>query len=154
MLAVVILASALLLLTNSWNSAFLRVRKTQNQFEVAALLERKMTEIEIQYRGKPISEIREEDSGDFGSEYPQYGWRMESQNLELPDMGAILSAGEGQDEMMAGILKQVFEGLAKAIKEVTVIVIRKDAKPNPLEYSVTTYFIEYDKDVQIGMPGG
>lgn len=153
LLAVVILASALLLLTNSWNSSYLRLRKTQNQFEVAALLERKMTEIEIEYRGKSVDEISEEKSGDFGKEYPQYEWRMESKKLEIPDISATMAAQDGgANPLLQSVIKQLTEGLSKSIKEVTVVVINKNAKPEPLEYSVTTYFIDYNKELNFGVP--
>ncbi|MEZ0391519.1 MAG: prepilin-type N-terminal cleavage/methylation domain-containing protein [Pseudobdellovibrionaceae bacterium] len=155
MLAVVILATALLLLTNSWSSSFLRVRKTQIQFEVTALLERKMTEIELKYRGKSVDEIPEEESEDFGSEYPQYSWKLSSKKLEIPDVSATLASQEGgAGDFMISVVKQMTEALSKSIKEVTVTVIKKDAKPKPIEYSVTTYFIDYDKDIQFGMPTG
>lgn len=155
MLAVVILASALLLLTNSWSASFLRVRKTQQQFEIAALLERKMTDIEIEYRGKSLDEIPDEKGDDFGKDYPQYAWKMTSKPLEIPDISATLASKDGGvDQFTVTIVKQLTEGLSKAIKEVTVTVILKNAKPKPLEYSVTTYFVDYDKDLPLGVPTG
>jgi general secretion pathway protein I len=155
LLAVVILASALLLLSNSWNSSYLRLRKTQNQFEVAALLERKMTELEIEYRGKSVDEIKEEDSGDFGDEAPQYDWRMESKKLEIPDISSTLAAQDGgANTFMTSVVKQLTEGLSKSVKEVTVYVINKNAKPKPIEYSITTYFVDYNKELQFGVPTG
>ncbi|PIS09726.1 MAG: general secretion pathway protein GspI [Bdellovibrio sp. CG10_big_fil_rev_8_21_14_0_10_47_8] len=156
LLAVVILATALLLLNNSWSGSFLRIRKTQQQFEVAALLERKITDIQLEYRGKSLDEIPEERSDDFGQEYPQYSWKMKSKKLEIPDISSTLTAQEGgADVLLMSVVKQLTEGLSKAIKEVTVTVIYKTPnKGKPLEYSVTTYFIDYDKDIQMGMPSG
>jgi general secretion pathway protein I len=155
LLAVVILASALLLLTNSWNSSYLRLRKTQNQFEVAALLERKMTEIEIEYRGKSVDEIEEEKEGDFGKDYPQYAWKMTSKKLEIPDISSTMAAQDGgANQFLMSVVKQLTDGLSKAIKEVTVTVINNNAKPKPIEYSVTTYFVDYNKELQFGVPTG
>ena len=73
-IAMVILSSGLLLLANSWSGSFMRVRKTQLSTEVSALLERKMTEVEMEYTGKPLESIPEEKEDDFGSEYAQYSW--------------------------------------------------------------------------------
>jgi len=154
MLAVVILSSALLLLTNSWGGSYLRIRKTQRQFEVAALLERKMTDVELEYRGKSLDEIQDERGPeDIGEEYPQYQWKMTSKKLELPDISATLSAQEGgADAFMIMVVKQLSEGLSKAVKEVTVTIILTEDKQKPLEYSVTTYFVDFDKELQMGMP--
>jgi len=156
LLAVVILSTALLLLTNSWAGSYLRIRKTQRQFEVAALLERKMTDIEIEYRGKSIDEIPDEKSEEeIGEEYPQYRWKMTSKKLELPDISSTMAAQEGgANAFMVGIVKQLSEGLSKAIKEVTVTLIYKEDKQKPLQYSVTTYFVDFDKELPMGMPTG
>jgi len=153
--AVVILSTALLLLSNSWSSSSLRVRKTQQQFEAAALLERKMTEIELEYRGKSIDEIPDDKNDNFGDDYPQYSWKMESHKLEIPDVSATLaSQSGGVDQFTLTVIKQLTDGLSKAIKEVTVTVILAVPKGKPLEYSVTTYFVDFDKNIGLGMPGG
>ena len=51
------------------------------------------------------------------------------------------------------LIKQLTEGLSKAVKEVTVTVIFKGGK-KPQEYSVTTYFVDYDREFQMGVPSG
>lgn len=156
LLAMVILSSALLLLTNSWSSSFLRVRKTQQQFEVATLLERKMTEVEIEFKGKSLDEIPEEKSDNFGDKYPQYSWKLNSKKLEIPDLSSLLGGDDGggnNQKMMMSLVKQMARR-SKAIKEVTVTVTFKPAKGKPLEYSVTQYFVDYDKEINFGMPTG
>ena len=133
----------------------MRVRKTQLSTEVAALLERKMVEIEIQYAGKSVDSIPEEQADDFGSEYPQYSWKMSSRELEVPDFTASLTAQSGgADQMTLTIMKSLIEHLQKSVKEVKVTVVYKGAK-KPLEFSATQYFIDYDKPITPpGMPTG
>lgn len=153
MIAMMIMAAAILLLANSWSGAFMRVKKTQLSFEISSLLERKMVEIETKYRGKPLDEISEEEEGDFGEDYPQYAWKLSSKKLEFPDLSASLIAREGgADQMLTNIIHQLSEQISKSVKEVTVTVIYKQPKKN-LEYSLTTYFVDYDKELNLGMPG-
>lgn len=153
-LAMVILSSGLLLLANSWGSSFGFVRKTQLSTEVSALLERKMAEIEIEYTGKSLDSIPEEKEDDFGSEYPQYSWKMTSKEFEVPDISATLTAqAGGADEMALMLMKTLTEHLSKTIKEVKVSVIYKGAK-KPLEFSATQYFVDYDKEIPMpSVPG-
>ncbi|WP_295904267.1 type II secretion system protein [uncultured Bdellovibrio sp.] len=153
-MAVVILASGLLLLSNSWSGSFMRLRKTQLSTEVSALLERKMVEIEMEYAGKPLDSIPEEKEDDFGSEYPQYSWKMETKEFEVPDFSATLTAQSGgADEMTLTVMKTLAEHLGKSVKEVKVSVIYKGGK-KPLQFSATQYFVDYDKEIQLpAMPG-
>lgn len=152
--ALIILSSGILLLANSWSGSFMRIRKTQLNVEVAALLERKMVEVEMEYQDKPLESIPEEKTDDFGSEYSQYSWRMESKEFEIPDFASALTAQSGgSDELTLTIMKTLREHLAKSIKEVKVVVIYKGGK-KPLEFSATQYFVDYDRPIQMPAMGG
>jgi general secretion pathway protein I len=152
-IAMVILSAALVLLSTSWGGAFMRVTKAQRSFEVSSLLERKMTEIDLEYRGKRLEEIPETKEGEFDG-VENYTWKMTSKKLELPDISGSLTARDGgADQMTMTIIKQMTEAMSKSIKEVTVSVIYTKAK-KPLEFSVTTYFVDYDKELPLGIPGG
>lgn len=154
LIATMILSTGIILLANSWGGSFMRVRKTQLSTEVAALLERKMVEIQMEYRDKPLDSIDEEKADDFGSDYAQYSWKMESKKLEIPDLSASLTSRDGgADEMMISLVRQLSEHLSKSIREVKVTVIYKGGK-KPLEFSATTYFVDYNRDIQMGKPGG
>jgi general secretion pathway protein I len=154
-MAMVILSSGLLLLANSWSGSFMRIRKTQLSTEVTALLSRKMTEIEMEYQGKPLDSIPEEKEDDFGSEYPLYSWQMESKEFQVPDFSATLTAQSGgEDELTLTIMKSLAEHLGKSVKEVKVTVIYKGSK-KPLKFSATQYFVDFDKDLPLpSIPGG
>ncbi len=156
MIAMVILSSGIMLLTSSWGSSFMRVKKTQTTTEVAALLERKMAEIEMEYTGKPLDSIQDKED-DFGAEYPQYSWKMEAKDFEVPDISATLTAnkkgGNGVDEMELTMMKTLTDHLSKTIKEVKVTIIFKAGK-KPQQFSATQYFIDFDKEIPMpSMPG-
>lgn len=152
-MAMVILSTGLILLTTSWGGSFARIKKTQTNTDVAALLERKMVEIELEYQGKPLDSIEDKED-DFGSEYPQYSWKMEARELELPDLAGSMTAKEGGvDEMTMTVIKAFTEQVTKSVKEVKVTVIYKGGK-KPLEYSAVQYFVDYDKELSVpGIPG-
>jgi len=162
LLAMVILSSGIILLVNSWSGAFLRIRKTKITTEIAFLLERKVTEYEMKYRGKPISSLTDEED-DFGSEFPQYSWKAEVKDLEAPDITSLVAPNTGgnDDQMLQMVVKTLIEHLNKVIKEVKITVTYKGGKKlKPLSHSITTYFIDYDKEIQLpgigagALPGG
>lgn len=154
--ALVILSTSLILLSNSWVGTYSRIKKAQLNFVVASLLERKMTEIELEYRDKPLQSIPEETEDDFGEDFKQYSWKLESKELKLPDLAGSLSAQEGGvDQMTESLVRQLIEGISKSIKEVRVTIIYKPGgNQKNLEWSITTYFVDYDREFQFGVPGG
>lgn len=154
LVAMMILSMGILLLTSSWSGSYARMRNTQRKTEVVALLQRKMVELDIKYRGKPVDTIDEEVEDNFGDEYPQYRWKMTSKELEFPDLSNILMAqGDGADEKLLSIMKQLTEHLGKTVKEVKVSVFYSPGGGiDDLEYSLTTYFVDFNKEVPV--PGG
>jgi len=154
LIAVVILATGIVVVTTAWSGNFLRIRKTNLYNNVATLLERKVTEIDAKYYGKPISEISDEE-GDFGSELPQYRWTFKTKDFEMPDISSVLIGEQGRvDDTLLMMVKQTSEFLSQSIKEGTVSVFVKFGKTET-EYSVTTYFIDYTKEISLpGLPGG
>lgn len=152
--ALSILVGGAVLLGNAWSSNFLRVRKAKLYNNVAHLLERKMTEMEVKYRDKPLEEIRDEESGDFGKEFPQYRWTFKSQEFSMPDLAPVLIGREGgADDMLVSMIRQTTEFLSQSIKEATVSVFVK-TKKREVEYSVTTYFVDFNRELSLPGAGG
>ncbi len=158
-LAMMIIASGLLVLSNSWSGTYSRLRKTQIQVQMAALLERKVIEIEKEYKGKPIDTIPEEKEDTFGSDLPEYSWKMTSQKLELPDITPLLIAGganggdSGAKLDLISIMKMFTEHLGKSIREVKIEIIYQDKK-KPIHVDVVIYMIDYDRPLPFGGAGG
>lgn len=153
LIAMMILASGVLLLSQSWSSSYNRIKKTQKNIEIASLLERKLAEIDLKYRGKSIDSIPEEEADDFEG-IENYSWKLKSKKFEMPDLGPILIGKEGgADQMMLQLMNQFSEHLSKSIKEVKVTIIFKSGKKD-YEYSTSLFFVDHDKQIPIpGIPG-
>ena len=152
MVAMLILTGAIVTLTTAWSGNYFRLNKSQLNHNVANLLERKMTEIEILNKGKKFEEIKESMEGDFKG-FPNYRWTMISQEFEMPDMQPILAAqGDGIDETLGIIIKQMGEHIKKSVKEIKVTIYVKHKKKE-IEYSATTYHIDYEKELDLGALG-
>lgn len=155
LIALMILSAGLILISTSWSGTFARLKKTQQTLEVSSLLQRKMVEIEMEYRGKSLDSIPEDKADDFGSEFPNYSWKMESRKFEMPDLSPLLVGREGgANQMMLQIMKQFTEQLSKSIKEVRLTVMYKTKKDRVVNYTLTTYFIDYDKEIPMPPMGG
>jgi general secretion pathway protein I len=152
-LALLVMASGLFILMNSWAGTYARLKKTQIQVQIVALLEKKITEIERQYKGKSLDSIAENDGDEFGADAPEYSWKMKSRKLEIPDLTASLvdrDGGANNDMLM--IMKLFTDHLSKSIKEIQVTVIHKEKnKKKPVTVDATFYIIDYDRPLP--MPG-
>lgn len=146
LIAIGLLATALLMLAQSWSGSFVKLRKTQENFTMAALLERKMMEIGLEYKDKTLDEIPEEKADEFSEDFPQYKWELKSQKLEMPNMTDLLMAQQenGADTQLLAVFNKFGETLSKAIKEVKVTVIFTPKSGKPIKKSATTYFINYE----------
>ena len=153
LIALVIVAGAIMAAAGVWSGNFMRIRKSALHYDVATLLERKMAEIEAKYKDKPLTEIPEEETGDFGEDSPQFRWTMKSRELEFPDLSAVI-VGQGQegDEMIISMIKQMTEFMKKAVKEVRVTVFVKRGKKE-FEFSAAQYFMDYNAEFA-GAAGG
>jgi general secretion pathway protein I len=111
--------------------------------------------VNSKYQGKPLDSILESEEDNFGSEYPQYSWKMESRKFEMPDLTGLMTAKEGgADGMELQIMRTFTEHLSKTIKEVKISVIYKSPKGKEQIYSVTQFFVDYDKEPPVpGLPG-
>lgn len=153
-LALVVMASGLFILTNSWASTYSRLRKTQVQVQIASLLERKVTEIEREYKNKSLESIPEEKEDDFGAELPEYSWRLRSKKFEMPNLAALLTAQPGgADPILMGLMTTYTEYLGKCVKELNISITYKEGK-KPMVADVTIYMMDYNRPFPIPTLGG
>lgn len=151
LISLAIISGGLMVIGQAWSGNFLRIRKANLYNNVSILLQKKMTEIEAKYKNKPLSEIPDNESGDFGSDFKQYTWTIKSQDLQFPDLSSVLvSREQGADETMLTIIQQMQEYISKSIKEVK-LTVKVKTPIRSLEFSLTTYFVDYDQDFNAGI---
>lgn len=161
--ATIIMIGSSIVIWSASAGNYMRIEKARENANMAALLERKMTELELEYRGKPISEIKDEDGGAFTDEFKRYRWEMKSKEFEMPDMTSVLG-GSGKEaangankEVMTLIVKTVSDYVKTAVKEVTLTIYYKSphSKTKEIKQSIATYFVDYTKPLSIsGLPAG
>lgn len=151
LIALAILASGIIVLNQAWSGNNLRIRKANLYQNVSTLLERKMVELESKYKAKPFNEIPEEEEGDFGEDFPLYTWKVKTRDMEMPDLSSALTPpGESLDETLRTMIKTMTESISKSVKEVKVSVLVKNKGSKETEFSVTTYFVNWEFDLGLG----
>lgn len=148
LIAVAILVGGVVVISSSWSGTLLKIRKAKIYNEVHYLLQKKMAELEIEYKNTPVNEIPEEESGVFNKPYEKYTWQIKSQNMPLPNLKSLIQS-QGTNEQSQSILGTALSQLTKAVKEVQ-ITVRLPHKKYPLTYSLATYFVDYNIASKIG----
>lgn len=156
LIAMMIMIGAVVVLTNAWSGNAARLEKARINNTTALLLQRKMAEVEIRYKDKPLEEIPEEEAGNFGNAFPQYKWSIESKEFEMPNLSdALVSRDGGADQNLLTVIQQMTDVISKNIKEVTVTVIYTSKRTKKqTKNAITTYFVDYSKDIALGPGGG
>ncbi|MCB0348195.1 MAG: prepilin-type N-terminal cleavage/methylation domain-containing protein [Bdellovibrionales bacterium] len=146
MIALLILAAALTVLNTSSSSSIASVQKAGSLETIAQLLQQKATEYELTYKGKKFEELKESESGDFGSDYPEFRWAVQVDDFPAPNLASMAQQDEGQQEMLLTILNKFSKHLEKAVKEVKVSVFWKPGEKEQ-EYSVTFLLVDYETPI-------
>ena len=151
LIAMMILAGALIALSTSWSGSALSYRKSKKIDVINTLLQQKMTEFELQYAEEfPTDDI--EEAGEFEGNYPGMSWKLEIKALEFPDLTPMLASEDGGvDEMTRTVVKQMTDFFSQAVKEMRVTVVWS-TNGRTLDYSATTYLVNYDQNLQLGGP--
>ena len=156
LISLFILSGGILMVSLAWSGNFLKARKATIFYDVSTLLERKMAEVEAQFRDK-FTEIPEE-AGDAFEDVKNYRWTLKSRAMKFPDLAPLLAAnpdGGGVDETLLGMIRQMTEYLNKTIKEVRITIhVKTRAAKKEQEFSATQYFIDYSQDFAAAAAAG
>ncbi|MBT4760620.1 MAG: type II secretion system protein [Bdellovibrionaceae bacterium] len=156
-IALMILTGSLMVLTTAWSSNFLKLNKSKRHDIAAFLLKQKVTELNIEYKGMPLEQIKEEDKGDFGEDYPQFRWEFKSQEFIMPNLAALYTAANGEepDQMTTLVLEQMKGFFEKSVREAEIIVFAKSGRvKKEARYRVTTYFVDYNQELELPQGAG
>lgn len=158
LVALSVIAGALIVVSMAWSTSNLRLKKMKVNHQVAYLLDLKVAELDRRYRNE-ISLLPEEDEGDFNdldTNYKDYAWKMVSKKFEMPDLGPLLSqqsGGDAQNPMFTMIIQQMTDFFNQSVRELTVTIIYK-YKKNTVQYSASTFLIDYSQTLPLPSLGG
>ncbi len=157
LVALSVIAGSLIVVSMAWSTSNLRLRKMKVNHQVAYLLDLKVAELERRYRNE-ITLLPEEDEGDFNDldpVYKDYAWKMVSKKFEMPDLGPLLSqqSGDTQNPMFTMIIQQMTDFFNQSVRELTVTIMYK-FKKNTVQYSASTFLIDYSQTLPLPNMGG
>ena len=141
--ALVILAGFTALVTRMTYGNYQRLQKSQRMEKAAVLLERKMSEIEAEYKNQNIINLPEEDKGIFEEE-KDFVWSYETRPLMIPKTLTLLALQKiPQNEINRKIAGLIREVLSETVVELKLKVTYQKGKRS-VDYSLVSYFVNYE----------
>ena len=148
LVALVILSSAVMILLGLQSSNTKRVQKAVYYHKAVQLLERKITELEIEWSKTSILNLPDSDSGTFEDE-PEFSWTLQIQSIPLPNPEQQLQELNVKNAAAAMLVQSANQFLSQSIKEAQLTIHQKKG-PNNSKYSLTTYIVDYTQSISIG----
>lgn len=147
-MALVILSGAMIIISRIWSGNHQRVRKIDDYHKIVQLMEKKITELEFEWRKKNFDSIPKEEKGDFEKE-KHFSWSVKTQPLRLPDPQKIMNLLGQNQNMAVQVAQTTTQFLSQAVIEakLTIHYKRGDLKS---AYSLTTYIVDHKKEIQFG----
>lgn len=149
LLATLVIAGLVAVVATSLGGAGRAYNKSKITVTATQLLQRRIAEFEAKYKDKTVDELKEDESGDFGDDYPGFTWSVKTQPFILPPI-----TSQNEDKAQAAIEDLIFKAISqyleKAVREVLVKVTYKKGKLN-FEYTLNSHFIDYTKDMALGL---
>lgn len=151
MIAMAIMSSSIVLMSQTWSSNWVRLRKIGVNNRAAFLLNSKVAELENLYTPK-FSSIPEEESGEF-EEYPDYTWSMTSQKFTMPDLRPLLSSQGELPEQLGDLIDNLTDYFNDTIVEMKVTITYTKNKSSKT-FSATTFLVDFQKPIPLPNLGG
>lgn len=153
LIAISILATIAVVISSSWGGNLIRFKTSQIKTEAVELLQKKIIEIESEYKNRVNSLPKEKQSGTFEEDrYKKYKWEWEVQDIAIPDIAAMLDT-ENEDPMVISVLQSFRTYINQSIKEVKVVLTYQNGKERPHIFTVPFYMVNFDNQFSMGIPG-
>lgn len=151
-IALGIMASVMMLLVSGWRGNYSRVKKVKFQTQAAYLLQKKMSEIEVQYQNRVKEMPTEKKSGSFKEKkFKDYSWEWEAKEFKLPELQKLLFPEGDMDEVSVSVATNLQKFFEDSIKEVRLTLIYKGGpKQKPKKISIATIMADYNTKLNLG----
>lgn len=156
LISITILGTIAVIISSSWGANVVRYKTSQIKIQAVELLQKKIIEIETEYKTKIDSLPLEKQTGIFeGEQFKNYTWEWEAQEINIPDISALVDP-DGEDSLVVTVLENFRQYLNQSIKEVQVVVNYQSGKEKPYKFVVPIYLVNYDNQISlgVGLPGG
>lgn len=150
LMAVGILAILASIIHSTWSGNIVRYKTSKIKIEAVELLQKKIIEIETEFKNNVDSLPKEKQTGEFEEDkYKNYTWEWETQEINLPDISALMDT-ENQEPLVVSVLENFRKFLNESIKEVKISVTYKQGKQKPYVFTVPIYLVNFDNEISMG----
>ena len=140
--ALVILAGSTIIISRIWSGNRQRVGKIGDYHHISRLMERKITELEFEWRKKNFNSIPRQAKGEFKEE-KHFSWSVKTQPINLLESQQMLNlVTQANNDMAQQIMGAIQKLLSSSILEIK-LTVHFNKKQKKTSYSLSTYIVDY-----------
>ncbi len=145
MYSIIILTGVMVLISQFFSQSTKHIDRSKRYYLVSQLMEQKLTELELSYQQDGPSALIEQERETF-EDYPGFLWSLETKKME--NMGPRdLIEGLREENQITNIMDQVSKQIMDLVTEVKLTIYYTKMEPE-VSYSITTYFVDFQKGNQ------
>ena len=141
--SIVLLAVVLVLLSQISSQSTTHLKKSERYYLVSYLMEYQLVELETQYKKEGPSILKEVEKEVF-KDYPDFSWSLEIQPMNYINPELLQAQQTTSALGVSEQIEQLHQKFTELISEVR-LTIHYNKGPQPVHYSLTSYFIDFEK---------
>ena len=141
--SIVLLAVVLVLLSQISSQSTTHLKKSERYYLVSHLIENKLVELETEYKKEGPSILKEVEKEVF-QDHPDFSWSLEIQPMNYISPELLKAQQETSALGISEKIEQLNQKFTELITEAR-ITIHYNKGSQPAEYSLTSYFIDFEK---------
>ena len=154
LMAMGILSFSAIVIYSTWRGNLHRYKSSKVKTVAVELLQKKILELETEYKEKVFNLPTELQKGSFeeDGQYKYYFWEWQTQKLDFPDLASMVGGFE-DDSMVLMVLNKFTQYLNQSIREIVVTVKYKIGEKVRYKYSVPFYLVDFNQRLQLPFSG-
>ena len=145
MYSIIILTGIMVILSQFFSQSTRQMDRSKRYYLVSQLMEQKLTELELNYQKEGNLSLIETERESFEN-YPDFFWSLEKKQMENMRPQDLIE-GLQEDNQITNAMNQATQKIMELVTEVRLTIHYTKMKPEA-SYSITTYFVDFQKGKQ------
>lgn len=143
--SIILLTGIMVVISQFFFQSTKHIDRSKRYYVVSQLMEQKLTELEFNYQKDGPSALIEQERENF-EDYPDFLWSLETKPMENVSPRDLIESLR-EENQITNIMDQAAQQVMQLATEVKLTIFYTKMEPEA-SYSITTYFVDFQKGHQ------